>query len=89
MSFGAIQHMVITTKNNANLLNKRERFKKGFGLSTGKKSARTEFPQISAIEIKTLRAQLQAENKRKQLQTNIATVVFGLVLVMFVYLLLN
>jgi hypothetical protein len=89
MSFGAIQHMVTSVKNNSNLLNKRKRFEKGMGLSSSKAKKETSFPSATPHQIRKLREQLQAENKRKQLQTNVATVVFGVILVMFLYLLIN
>lgn len=89
MSFGAIQHMVTSVKNNSNLLNKRKRFEKGMGLSSSKVKKETSFPSATPDQIRKLREQLQAENKRKQLQTNVATVVFGVILVMFLYLLIS
>ena len=89
MSFGAIQHMVTSVKNNSNLLNKRKRFEKGMGLSSSKVKKETSFPSATPDQIRKLREQLQAENKRKQLQTNVATVVFGVILIMFLYLLIS
>ena len=81
--------MVTSVKNNSNLLNKRKRFEKGMGLSSSKVKKETSFPSATHNKIRKLREQLQAENKRKQLQTNVATVVFGVILVMFLYLLIS
>lgn len=81
--------MITSVKNNSQLLSKRERFKKGMGLSSSRLKSETSFPSATPLQIQKLRRQLQAENKRKQLQTNVATVVFSIILVMFFYLLLN
>lgn len=64
MSFGAIQHMVTSVKNNSNLLNKRKRFKKGTDLSSSKFKKETNFPSATPYQIQKLREQLQTEKKR-------------------------
>lgn len=78
--------MIISMRNNKNLLNKRERFKRGMGINGSDSKPQYSFPDATPQQIEVLRQQLQKENKRKQLQTNIATFVLLILIIAFIYL---
>jgi hypothetical protein len=89
MSFAAVQHVSTSVNNDSNLLNKRKRFNGDITSSLNTTKNQTNFPLQTPNEIQNPLEQLQIENKRKQLQTKVATVVYSMVLVMFFYLLIS
>ncbi|TPV35710.1 hypothetical protein FJ651_02010 [Paucihalobacter ruber] len=89
MSFAAVQHVATSVNNNSNLLNKRKRFSGAISSALNKTKNQTNFVSDTPNEIQNPLVQLQIEHKRKQLQTNVATVLYSVVLVMFFYLLLS
>lgn len=87
MSFGVIQSMIISIRNNKNLLNKRKRFQSGLGLNGNNSKPKYTYKKPTAEQIRNLKKRLQKENQRKQLQTNITMLVLLILIIALGYLL--
>jgi len=63
MSFGVIQTMITTLKNNEKMRSKREKFKRTFGSNSSNKKPEYDFPEATPEVLNEIRYRLKKENK--------------------------
>lgn len=86
MSFGVVQTMITTLKNNENLRSKREKFKRRYGHNSFQEKPEYDFPEATPELLKDIRKKIKKERQVRRLKDIMLTVILfiGLVYV-FLY----
>ena len=86
MSFGVVQTMITTLKNNENLCSKREKFKRRYGHNSLQEKPEYDFPEATPELLKDIRKKIKKERQVRRLKDIMLTVILfiGLVYV-FLY----
>jgi radical SAM superfamily enzyme YgiQ (UPF0313 family) len=86
MSFGVVQTMITSLKNNKNQLSKYDRFKNAKG-HYGNNKTEFNFPKATPEELKLIKEKIQRENKQlRRKQYIIVSVLFCIILFFVMYL---
>ena len=84
MSFGVVQTMITTLKNNENLRSKREKFKRRYGHNSFQEKPEYDFPEATPEYLEEIRKKLKKENQILWIKiTVISVVIIGCLLYLF------